>query len=144
MNKDIIVIEDDQKDRELACKVLLEAQYTPVEAESGDQAFRLIERRPWTWVPYACFIDLVLPGTSGFEVIRRLAARYSDKKVPLIVISKLKTQNDFTEAELAGAHSYIIKPCDPSKIVSSIDFTLNIIKERELNKRSSGMIHVFD
>lgn len=135
----VLLIDDELDVRQAMNKVLTEHGFEAIEASSGEQAIKILDDKPWTWKPSAIVTDLVLPGESGFDLIRRLNERYKGKKVPIVVVSKLKTVEDVNEAEVAGAVAYLIKPFKPSKLIEALKIASERYHKRQAN---SGLIKV--
>jgi len=117
---DILVIEDDPDSRKEIKAALDAGGFHVVEAESGVHSFRIIERKKWTWVPAAVLVDLVMPEVSGYDVVRRIAERYKERDVPIVVVSRLATPDDILEAQFAGADVFVVKPFQPSALVEAV------------------------
>src|SRR5215207_9132193 len=81
----ILVVDDNHLIRGLLGLILEGAGYVPVHAESGEVALDLAVDDP----PDVCFIDEVMPGMSGSELIRALrrAPEFRLATVPVIGIS---------------------------------------------------------
>jgi len=62
-------------------------------------------------------LDLNLPGISGFEVLERIKALDQLRRVPVVVMSGSSSQEDIDRCYLAGANSYISKPCQLEDIL---------------------------
>jgi two-component system, response regulator len=56
------------------------------------------------------FIDLILPGMSGFEVLRHIAGQPAFAKTLRIVLTNLTDTDTIKRAYSLGAHSFLIKP----------------------------------
>ncbi len=81
---DQILIVDDNVDFTIAIQRLLEIEGFKVQtAHSGSEALELISRTP----PSLIFLDLIMPGMDGFEVIRRLQENEQWKNLPVVVFS---------------------------------------------------------
>ena len=77
----VLIVEDDANTLKLAETVLRDAGYRPVSSASAEEAFVLAEGQP----PAVIVVDLVMPGTSGFEFIARLRATPAGRDVPIVV-----------------------------------------------------------
>jgi signal transduction histidine kinase/ActR/RegA family two-component response regulator len=101
----VLVVEDDPAAYATIARHLAEGGYAPVRARGGEQALELARRLQ----PVAVTLDLVLPGTDGLAVLRRLRADEETADLPVIVISVL----DNRELGLTlGADDYFVKPVD--------------------------------
>lgn len=117
---EVLLVEDDQEVREQIRETLHEYGVSVCEADSSAQLGRLLDRQPWSWRPGLVLIDLVIPGASGYDVIRKLVERYREKKFPVVVVSKLVTGDDIVEAQMAGADVFVAKPLKPRKLLEGI------------------------
>jgi DNA-binding response OmpR family regulator len=113
----ILIIEDDEDINNLLCKIVSKSGYTPKPAYSGTEAMIYLDSQKWDLV----LIDLMLPGLSGEEILKRLR---KESNVPIIVISaKLETQTKIN-ALRTGADDYITKPFDVEEVSARIDSCL--------------------
>jgi CheY-like chemotaxis protein len=69
------------------------------------------------------FLDIIMPGMDGFEVLSRL--RTEDIEVPIIILSAVSQREAVMRAYQAGVKSYLIKPLKPDQILKK---TLEILK----------------
>jgi DNA-binding response OmpR family regulator len=69
------------------------------------------------------FLDLLMPGMDGFQVLSRLRAE--DIEVPVIILSAVSQREAVMRAFQAGVKSYLIKPLKPDQILKK---TLEILK----------------
>ncbi|TMB92678.1 MAG: response regulator [Chloroflexi bacterium] len=80
---DVMVIDDDPRVLELISKSLASIDATFRYASSGPEALEAVK----TKLPDVIFLDLVMPGMSGFEVLSRLRANELTQRIPVIVAS---------------------------------------------------------
>ena len=72
----------------------------------------------------ACLIaDIKMPGMSGIELRRKLAAKGSS--LPVIFITAFDTENMRDEAKKVGAAGFFQKPVDDQALLDSIQWALN-------------------
>jgi DNA-binding response OmpR family regulator len=69
------------------------------------------------------FLDLIMPGMDGFQVLARLRAE--DIELPVIILSAVSQREAVMRAFQAGVKSYLIKPLKPDQILKK---TLEILK----------------
>jgi DNA-binding response OmpR family regulator len=69
------------------------------------------------------FLDILMPGMDGFQVLERLRA--CDVELPVIVLSAISQREAVMRALQAGVRSYLIKPLKPDQILKK---TLEILK----------------
>jgi CheY-like chemotaxis protein len=99
----VLVVDDEQSNRELLLRLLVPAGYSVVEASGGKEAIRLAR----AWSPDLVLLDLMMPGVTGFDVVEALRANQSTANLPILVL----TAKDLTEADkklLSGHVSTIL------------------------------------
>lgn len=104
-NKNILIIEDDEFLRSLAAKRLEKDGYKVLAAIDGDSGLKMAGEE----APDIILLDLLLPGTSGYEVLEKLRATENTKNTPVIVFSNLGQKEDVEKAKSLGANDFLIK-----------------------------------
>lgn len=96
----------------------LDALQVVAEAANGEQAVNMAVRLR----PELLLLDLRMPGTDGFGVIRRLT---QFPPMPCVVIVTMHSDIEYLrEAREAGAHGYVLKDASRSDLLASIDAAL--------------------
>jgi DNA-binding response OmpR family regulator/anti-sigma regulatory factor (Ser/Thr protein kinase) len=109
----VLVVEDDPTVYEVIARHLGHGGWVPVRARTGDDALKLASRVR----PVAVTLDLVLPGTDGLGVLRRLRENPDTRHLPVIIISVL----DNRELGLTlGADDYFVKPVDKEALLERL------------------------
>ncbi len=115
----IAVVDDDFVIQELV-KTTFSAIDASVSAFSNGKEFIDNARvKDWDLV----FLDLLMPGMDGFEVLGRLRSDGND--VPIIILSAVTQREAVVKAMEAGVRSYLVKPLRPDQIMKK---TLEILK----------------
>jgi DNA-binding response OmpR family regulator len=91
--------------------------FAVVSAFSGEQALQTLEHQP----PDVVLLDILLPGLSGLEVLKRIRQLCPTAKV--IMVTALDQGELRAEARRCGACGYITKPFDFSEATWSAVFT---------------------
>lgn len=84
------------------------------EAANAEQALALVPRL----LPDIVVMDLVLPGMSGVEAVRRLRAAHPDVKV--IVLTSFSGQDSVLPAVRAGVDGYLLKDVGPHELAGAL------------------------
>lgn len=100
----LMLIEDDRTMREAVAAYLIRAGHEVIAVGDGDEA---VSRFAESGVDLV-LLDLMLPGTGGLEVTRRLRAMRRD--LPLIMVTARAQEHERVQGLLAGADDYITKP----------------------------------
>lgn len=113
----ILVIEDDKFLRELLVAKLQREGYTTFEAIDGQEALSHAKEHS----PHIIMLDLVLPGSDGFEILSTLKKMPETSKIPIIVLSNLGSREDIDKALSLGAREFMVKAHHtPQEIVNTI------------------------
>jgi DNA-binding NarL/FixJ family response regulator len=111
-----VVVEDDHPYYRRGLVRSLRARGIEVvaEAPNGDAAIRAVQET----APDVVVMDLKMPGMSGVEATRRLAARTPECRV--LVLSVSNDEEDVSDAVLAGASGYVLKESPVEEVVAGI------------------------
>jgi phosphate regulon transcriptional regulator PhoB len=116
LKRTILVVEDEQDIRQLVRFHLEQEGYAVREAESGEAALaQAAADRPALVV-----LDLMLPGTDGLEVCRRLRAAEATQNVPIIMLTARAAEVDRVLGLELGADDYVTKPFSPRELVARV------------------------
>ncbi len=104
--KRILVVDDNQDNRELVVKILGKRGYILFEAVDGQDALD----RALAEHPDLILMDISLPKMDGYEVTRRLKGMDGYKDIPIIALTAHAMKGDREKALKAGCCDYISKP----------------------------------
>ena len=102
--KKILLIEDDIATASLLTTVLCQNEWNVSVVYSGERALEKID----SFNPDIIILDLLLPGMSGFDVLRKIRGEKKYKK-PIVILSNLSSDRDREESFSAGATEYLVK-----------------------------------
>ncbi|MDI6766097.1 MAG: hybrid sensor histidine kinase/response regulator [Bacteroidota bacterium] len=121
-NKDkILIIDDEEVVLESCTEILATSNYQLATAMNGDKGLKLMK----DFQPDLIFLDLKMPGISGFEVLEQICAY--DPTLVTVVITGYATIHSAVEAMKKGAYDFLPKPFTPEE--------LRLITRRGLEKR---------
>ena len=109
----ILVVDDEPTLREVVVRYLEREGYRALEAGDGDEAEALVASDP----PSLVILDLMLPGTDGLEVCRRIRS-HSD--LPVIMLTARGEEADRIVGLELGADDYVTKPFSPRELVARV------------------------
>ncbi len=104
---DVLIVDDDKLLRTMLKDALADVPCTIREAADGDQALAAIAQS----APAFMFLDLVMPGRSGLEVLKALKG--TGLKTHIVVLSSLDTEALVQQAMRDGANGFLSKPFHP-------------------------------
>jgi len=124
----ILIVEDNPDDYE-ACMTALTQDNNlanPIHwCKTGDDAVEYLFRRGKyarleTERPCLVMLDLNLPGMDGREVLSEIKADENIRKIPVIVMTSSRDQEDIDACYRDGANSYVVKPVDLDGFLKAI------------------------
>ncbi|OLO26130.1 DNA-binding response regulator [Alkalihalophilus pseudofirmus] len=117
--KSILIVEDDDKIRQLI-KIYLEKDgYEVWEAENGKQAIEMYD----LYEPCFTIIDLMLPEVSGEEVCQWIRTEKKSDS-PIIMVTAKVDEKDRIKGLKMGADDYVTKPFSPNELVARVETVL--------------------
>jgi DNA-binding response OmpR family regulator len=124
----VLVVDDEPTLREVVVRYLERAGYRALEAGDGDEAETLLRTQP----PDLVILDLMLPGTDGLELCRRIRA---DSALPVIMLTARGEEADRIVGLELGADDYVTKPFSPRELVARV---------RTVLRRTNGPVEARD
>ncbi len=119
----ILYIEDDAANRQLVEFILARRpDLTLIEAENGKEGVKMA----FAYLPNLILLDLSLPDTDGFEVLKELLENTKTMKIPTIAISGNSSAMDIQKGLDAGFDGYLTKPVNIETLYNAIDTNLGI------------------
>jgi two-component system cell cycle response regulator DivK len=115
MNERILVVEDNEDNRQILRDLLCAAGYEMIEAHDGEQALQKVASRP-----DLILMDIQLPGIDGYEVTRRIKADAVLASIPIIAVTSYALTGDDGKARAAGCDDYVAKPFSPRQLLAKI------------------------
>jgi CheY-like chemotaxis protein len=117
---DILVVEDNPQDLELTLRALRKAHVSNhiQVARDGSEALDYIfctgafVGRKIENGPKVVLLDLKLPKVDGLQVLKKIKGDERTKKIPVVVLTSSKEQQDIIESYRLGVNSYIVKPVE--------------------------------
>ena len=116
--KNILVVDDDPIVLKLISR-MLGADYCVLTARGGQEAIRLIRER----APNLVLLDLRMPGTDGFDVLRAVAHDAPEMRV--VMLTGDSAVESFTAAIDRGAQAYLTKPFSQEDLRNIVDHMIS-------------------
>ena len=110
----VLLVEDDDDNRELMTEVLEADGYEVVTAASGAEALRRLSEQRMDVV----VTDVGMPGMGGLEVAR--GAKKVAPDVPVVVVTGYAEREDITAARGREVDSILVKPVDPDLLTACV------------------------
>lgn len=111
----ILVVDDDERIRELVSRYLWENGFVVMAAEDAPSARQMLERFAFD----ALVVDVMMPGETGLEFTKTL-----EVDVPVLLLTALGEAEDRISGLEAGADDYLSKPFEPRELVLRLNAIL--------------------
>ena len=116
MSKRILVVEDQQDNRQIVRDLLTTCEYEITEAENGEEALASVAKDR----PDLILMDIQLPVMDGYEATRRIKADPSLSSIPIIAVTSYALNGDEEMARAAGCDDFVPKPYSPRQLLAKI------------------------
>lgn len=133
MTESILVVEDEVKIARLL-QIELECEgYRVLIAGSGHQGLEMYQEEQ----PDLLLLDVMLPGFSGIELLRRI--RVNDAHTPVLMLTAKSSVEDKVSGLDFGANDYITKPFQIEELLARIRAALRLAANRKTEETDSGL-----
>lgn len=112
----ILIVDDHPLNLKLARLILAAEGYEVRTALDAEETLRTLE----TFAPRLILMDLMLPGTDGFALTRRLKADPARRGILIVALTALAMKGDEDRARAAGCDGYITKPVDGPRLTARV------------------------
>jgi diguanylate cyclase (GGDEF)-like protein len=112
----LLLVDDDAMNRDALSRRLTRAGYAVLTAEDGLSAVNMVAAHHVDLV----LLDVMMPGISGIEALRRIRETRSISDLPIIMVTANDGPQDTVEALDLGANDYVTKPIEVSVALARI------------------------
>jgi two-component system OmpR family response regulator len=116
----IVVADDDADILDLVVFMLTQAGFDAEGVSDGVAALAAIEADP----PRLAILDIMMPGMSGIEVLRKVRASETIADLDVILLTARTRDADVDTGFAAGASDYVIKPFSPRELLKRVNGVL--------------------
>lgn len=127
----ILVVDDNEANRALACGTLEDEGYRVVLAGGGAEGIAAFEAHH----PDCILLDVRMPHVDGFAACEAIRAAPGGREVPIIFLTALRDVDTFDRAQRAGADDFLGKPVRPNELLARVESALKL---RSLRSELSG------
>jgi two-component system, cell cycle response regulator DivK len=118
--KKILLIEDNELNRDMLSRRLQKRGYEVVMAADGETGVAMAQAD----APGLILMDVSLPGIDGWEATRRLRAAPQTRHIPIVALTAYTTSGDREKALAAGCDDFDTKPIDLPRLLGKIETLL--------------------
>lgn len=112
----LLLVEDEPALRETLKEILELNDFEVAVASSGLEALEAINAR----IPDLIVSDIMMPGITGFDLIKKVHEQPKLAEIPFIFLSALASREDQNKGLDAGAKGYITKPFKSAELITLI------------------------
>jgi C4-dicarboxylate-specific signal transduction histidine kinase len=134
--KKILIVDDEEINREIVTAPLRIEGYELLGAESGEEALKLVETQQLDLV----ILDVVMPGMDGFEVCRRIREEMKQLTLPVVFITALNDRDSRVRGKAVGCDDFLTKPVDPIELNARVRNLLRVKAYHDLRARQEEML----
>jgi CheY-like chemotaxis protein len=127
----VLAVDDQRYFRELISGLLGQEGYEVITVGSGEEAIRAMERDRFDVI----VTDLVMPGMSGADLVRRIKA--TDPEQDVVVVTGVVDVRSAVDAMKLGASEYLLKPFDRDALATALDA---ILQRRRLHAERDRLL----
>jgi PleD family two-component response regulator len=137
----ILVVDDTPANLGVLFTGLRNAGYKVLLNENGEAALKTAMEV----MPNLIILDIIMPGTDGFEICRRLKANTRTRDIPVIFMTALTDPVDEVKGLRLGAVDYISKPIKVEIVLARLNTHLTLRKiQKELEQRNLELQEALD
>ena len=127
-NRAILLVEDNPDDEMLTLRALKKNNIVNevIVVRDGAEALEYLfgtgqyVKRDLSIMPAVILLDLKLPKVDGLEVLRRMRADDRTRRLPVVILTSSKEEQDIVSSYDRGANSYVHKPVDFDKFTQAV------------------------
>jgi two-component system, cell cycle response regulator DivK len=116
MRNRILVIEDNEDNRQIIRDLLTSLDYELIEAVDGVEGVAMAQSHR----PDLILMDIQLPEIDGYEATRQIRTVPELAQVPIIAVTSYALSGDEAKARDAGCNGYVAKPFSPRELLAKI------------------------
>jgi twitching motility two-component system response regulator PilH len=117
----VLVIDDSATILAMLGRILRQNQYDVLDAADAERGLQLARAH----APSLIFLDIVLPGMSGFEALRQLRRDPITRDIPVIMMSGNEMATEQFYVQRIGADDFMKKPFSRGEVFTRINRLLN-------------------
>lgn len=130
--KKILIIEDEKLLLEMYQTYFKKAGYDVIVADNGLTGIQKVKLTK----PDLIIVDILIPGQSGYVVIKKIRREAENSKTPILAFSNLGQLKEINQGMISGADSYVVKTdITPAELLDKVERMIAISKHKTHGKR---------
>ncbi len=131
MTATILVVDDNEMNRDMLSRRLKRQNYEVVMAEDGEMALEMLQTHTVDLV----LLDIMMPKLSGYDVLEQIKKNPRTQHLPVIMISAVDDLDSVVKCVEMGAEDYLFKPFNPVLLKARVSASL----DKSQWRRSGGL-----
>ena len=127
-DKKILIVDDEELNRELLTVMLEHEGYNIKTASDGESALKSVMLDP----PDLILLDVMMPNMDGNEVVNTLKGDLNTKSIPVIMVTALDNKEAKLAALKSGAEDFLTKPVDRAELLLRVRNMLRLKSYNDL------------
>jgi twitching motility two-component system response regulator PilH len=119
----VLIIDDSKTVCAVLSRMLRENNFVTYEALDAERGIQVMEEQ----LPELVFLDIVLPGMSGFEALRKMRRTPTIAHIPIIMISGNESATEQFYVQRIGANDFMKKPFSRAEVFSRVERVLDLV-----------------
>jgi DNA-binding response OmpR family regulator len=119
--KRVLAVDDDPTALNALRQILTQKGYDVTTAAGGAEALSLIASQDFD----LALLDVLMPGTSGYDVCRQIRADERTKDLPVVFLTAKGAVADMREGQSAGSDLYLVKPVMAARLLAMLGMFLS-------------------
>ena len=120
----VLIVEDDEMNRDMLSRRLVRRGYDVIMAVDGEEGVRKAKKDR----PDVILMDMSLPQIDGWEATRRIKSSPDTRSIPVIALTAHAMAEDEKKAMAAGCDDFDTKPVELSRLLGKIELLLSKAK----------------
>ena len=138
MTATLLVVDDNEQNRDMLSRRLVKRGYAVLTAESGARALEMVRAESVDLI----LLDIEMPGMTGLEVLKALRETSTRADLPVIMATARDQGEDIVEALSLGANDYVTKPLDFPVVIARVESQLSLKRAMEEIRRLAGALEI--
>jgi twitching motility two-component system response regulator PilH len=114
--QDILIVDDSRTELHHLSDALTKHGFSVRTAQSGEDALKRLAES----TPQLILMDVVMPGTNGFQLTRKITRDPRWAAVPVFMCTSKSQETDRVWGLRQGARDYLVKPVDVNELIAKI------------------------
>ncbi|EIW00478.1 diguanylate cyclase (GGDEF) domain-containing protein [Thermoanaerobacter siderophilus SR4] len=130
--RNILIVDDNKLTRKILKDILENAGYGVLEAKDGEEALQIYKNK----LPDMVILDIVMPGMTGFDLLRILRKEEENLMLPIILLTSQDNFEEKIKGLELGADDYLVKPFNDKELLFKVN---NLFQRIEHNRMANPL-----